>query len=230
MQGVLLDVGGVFLVPSRDRLVDALGELIKTLSDTQCDRAHFEGIHALDGANVPGDGQRRIYLNGYLSSIGMPEDRREAAIDRLIPLWSGPSLDLWRRILSGSIAGLRNLYHANVPLGIVSNSDGHVEEQLVRNKICQVGPGQGVPVRTIVDSGVVGVAKPDPTIFDYALPSLSLDSSDIIYVGDSVNFDIRSAEAAGMTPLHFDPFNLCQETDHLHVAQVGDVLHYVGVE
>jgi putative hydrolase of the HAD superfamily len=230
MQGVLFDVGGVFLVPSRDRLVDALGDLIGTLSEAQCDRAHFEGTHALDGANVAGDGERRIYLNGYLSSIGMPEDRLEAAIDRLIPLWSGPSLDLWRRILSGSIAGLRNLYNANIPVGIVSNSDGHVEEQLARNKICQVGPGQGVPIRTIVDSGVVGVAKPDPTIFDYALPSLSLDSSDVIYVGDSVKFDIRSAEAAGMTPLHFDPFNLCGETDHLHVAQVGDVLHYVGVE
>jgi putative hydrolase of the HAD superfamily len=227
MQGVLLDVGGVFLVPSRDRLVEALGELIGTLSNAQCDRAHFEGIHALDVANVPGQGDRRIYLRGYLSSIGIPEDRLEAAIDRLIPLWTGPSLDLWRRIVSGSIAGLRNLYHADLRLGIVSNSDGHVEEELARNKICQVGPGQGVPVRTIIDSGVVGVAKPDPTIFDFALPSLDLDCSDVIYVGDSVKYDIRSAEAAGITPLHFDPFTLCEDRDHLHVAQIGDVLHHM---
>jgi putative hydrolase of the HAD superfamily len=227
MQGVLLDVGGVFLVPSRDRLVQALGELVATLSDAECDRAHFAGIHALDVANVPGDGDRRIYLNGYLSSIGIPEDRLEVAIDWLIPLWRGPSLDLWRRVLGASIVGLRNLEHANLRLGIVSNSDGHVEEELVRNKICQVGPGQGVPVRTIIDSGVVGVAKPDPTIFDFALPSLSLDPSDVIYVGDSVKYDVRSAEAAGMMPLHFDPFSLCEETDHLHIARVGDALHYV---
>lgn len=227
MQGVLLDVGGVFLVPSRDRLVEALGELIGTLSDAECDRAHFEGIHALDVANVPGDADRRIYLNGYLSSIGIPEDRLEAATDRLIPVWRGPSLDLWRRVLGLSIAGLRNLYDANLRLGIVSNSDGHVEEELGRNKICQVGPGEGVPVRIIIDSDVVGVAKPDPTIFDFALASLGLDPSDVIYVGDSVKYDVRSAEAAGMMPLHFDPFNLCTETDHLHIAQVGDALHYV---
>ena len=227
VQGVLLDVGGVFLVPSRDRLVEALRELIGTLSDAECDRAHFEGMHALDVANAPGDGDRRIYLNGYLSSIGLREDRFETAIDRLIPLWTGPSLDLWRRVLGLSIVGLRNLYHANLRLGVVSNSDGHVEEELLRNKICQVGAGQGVPVRTIIDSGVVGVAKPDPTIFDFALPSLDLDPSDVIYVGDSVKYDIRSAEAAGMMPLHFDPFNLCAGTDHLHVAQVGDALHYV---
>ena len=227
MLGVLLDVGGVFLVPSRDRLVDALGDLIGMSSDADCDRAHFEGMHALDVANVPGDADRRIYLNGYLASIGIPEDRLEVAIDTLIPVWSGPSLDLWRRVLGSSVDGLRSLYRANLRLGIVSNSDGLVEEELVRNEICQVGPGKGVPVRTIVDSGVVGVAKPDPTIFDFALPPLGLDPSDVIYVGDSVKYDVRSAVAAGMMPLHFDPFNLCTHTDHLHIARVADVLQYV---
>ena len=227
MQGVLLDVGGVFLVTSRDRVVEALRELIGTLSDAECDRAHFEGIHALDVADVPGDGERRIYLNSYLSSLGIPEDLLEAAIDRLIPVWSGPSLDLWRHILSGSIGGLWKLYQAGLRLGMVSNSDGHVEEELIRSKICQVGQGQGVPVKIVIDSEVVGVAKPDPTIFDFALPSLGLGPSDVIYVGDSVKYDIRSAEAAGMTPLHFDPLELCEETDHLHIAQVGDVLRHV---
>lgn len=200
---------------------------MQTVSDAECDRAHFEGIHALDVANVPGDGDRRVYLNGYLSSIGITEDRLEAAIEALVPVWRGPSLDLWRRVLDGSIGGLRILYHADLRLGIVSNSDGHVEEELARNKICQRGLGPGVPVRTIVDSGVVGVAKPDFRIFDFALPSLGLDPIDVLYVGDSVKYDVRSAEAAGMTPLHFDPFNLCEETDHLHVSQVGDVLLYV---
>jgi putative hydrolase of the HAD superfamily len=227
MQGVLLDVGGVFVVPSRDRLVEALGDLIGALSDAACERAHFEGIHALDVASVSGDGDRQIYLHRYLSSIGMAEERLEAAIDRLTPVWMGPSPDLWRQVLSGSVAGLRTLYNAGLRLGVVSNSDGHVEGELARNKICQVGPGQGVPVRTIIDSAVVGVSKPDPAIFDFALPALALDPSDVIYVGDSVKYDIRSAQAAGITPLHFDPLNLCEATDHLHVAEVGDVRHHV---
>jgi putative hydrolase of the HAD superfamily len=227
MRGVLLDVGGVFLVPSRDRLVEALGELIGGVSDTQCDRAHFEGIHALDVANVPGTDEGRIYLGAYLSSMAIREDQLEGAIDTLVPMWRGPSPDLWRRVLSGSIAGLWTLCHADIRLGIVSNSDGHVEEELVRNKICQVGRGPGVPVRAIIDSGVVGVAKPDPTIFDFALPSLELDPYEVIYVGDSVKYDIRSAEAAGMTPLHIDPFGLCGDTDHGHVADLGEVLNNV---
>lgn len=227
IRGVLLDVGGVFLVPSRDRLVEPLGDLIGTLSDAQCDRAHFAGIHALDVANVPGDADRRIYLEGYLSSIGIAENRLAAGVERLVPVWRGPSLDLWRRVLGGSIAGLRLLSDAGLRLGVVSNSDGHVEAELARNNICQVGPGQGVSVQGIIDSAVVGVAKPDPAIFGFALPSLGLDPSEVMYVGDSVKYDVRSAEAARMTPLHFDPFDFCAETDHLHIAQVSDVLQHV---
>jgi len=208
-------------------VVEALDELMGAVSDEQFDRAHFEGIHSLDVANVAGNGDRRIYLNGYLSSLRIPEDRLESAIDTLIPVWMGPSPDLWRRVLNGSIDGLRTLHHSGIRLGIVSNSDGHVEEELARNEICQVGPGPGVPVQTIVDSGVVGVTKPDPRIFDFALPSLGLDPIDVIYVGDSVKYDIRAAEAARMMPLHFDPLGLCREMDHSHIAHVVDVLHYV---
>jgi putative hydrolase of the HAD superfamily len=140
------------------------------LSDAAFDRAHFEGIRAIHIANAQTGEDRRIYLNAYLSSLGIPEDKRAAAVDALDPVWSGPSPELWRRIVEGSIAGLQSLYDAGLKLGIVSNSDGHAEEALICNKICQVGSGEGVPVLTIVDSAVVGVAKPDPAIFDFARP------------------------------------------------------------
>jgi putative hydrolase of the HAD superfamily len=227
MHGVLLDVGGVFLVPSRARLVQALGHLTGGLSDAAFDRAHFAAIHAIDVANGPTADDRRIYLNGYLSSLGIPENKWEAAVNALDPVWSGPSPELWGRIIEGSIDGLRSLYDADLRLGIVSNSDGHVEEALMRNKICQVGIGDGVPVLTIVDSDVVGVAKPDPAIFDFAFPALGKDPSEAIYVGDSVKFDVRSAEAAGMTPLHVDPYGLCQTMDHAHVSSVSEVMIHV---
>jgi putative hydrolase of the HAD superfamily len=226
MRGVLLDVGGVFLVPSRIRLVQAAGALFDGASDEEFDRAHFEGIHALDVANASGS-DLPIYLDAYLKSIGVPQDRLDEAIDSLVRLWSGPSLDVWQRVLSGSIAGLRALHDADLRLGIVSNSDGHVEEELLRSAICQVGPGDGVPVLTVVDSGIVGAAKPDPSIFKFAIPALELDPSEVMYVGDSVKYDVRAAEAAGMIPLHFDPFDLCEGVDHAHVTRVDEVLDFV---
>jgi putative hydrolase of the HAD superfamily len=228
MRGVLLDVGGVFLVPCRVPLIQAAGALGGGVSDAEFDRAHFEGIHALDVAHASVNEDQHIYLEAYLSSIGVPKDEVESVIETLVPLWDGPSPDLWQRVLSGSIAGLRALYDAGLKLGIVSNSDGHVEEALVRSEICQVGPGDGVPVLTVVDSEIVGVAKPDPAIFQFALRTLGLDPSDVIYVGDSVRYDVLSADAAGLTPLHFDPFGLCAGVGHAHVTSVNEVLRYVG--
>jgi putative hydrolase of the HAD superfamily len=227
MRGVLLDIGGVFLVPSRARLVQALGHLTDGLSDAAFDRAHFEGIHATDVVIGPTTEDQRIYLNAYLSSLGIPEDKRETAVDALVPVWNGPSHELWGRIMEGSIAGLQTLHDADLRLGIVSNSDGHAEEALIRNKICQVRIGDGVPVLTIVDSAVVGVAKPDPAIFDFAFPALGKDPSEVIYVGDSVKFDVRSAEATGMTALHVDPYGLCQSLEHAHVGGVSEVITHV---
>ena len=47
-------------------------------------------------------------------------------------------------------------------LAIVSNADGSVEAQLAADGICQVGPGRASTVDAVLDSSVVGVAKPDP--------------------------------------------------------------------
>ncbi len=48
------------------------------------------------------------------------------------------------------------------PIGVVSNASGQIEAVLRRIEVCQVGAGDGVPVRCVVDSHFVGVAKPDP--------------------------------------------------------------------
>jgi FMN phosphatase YigB (HAD superfamily) len=165
-------------------------------------------------------------MNAYLSSLGIPEVKQAAAVDALDPVWSGPRPSSGGASSKVRLLGCRSLAEADLQLAIVSNSDGRAREALQRNKICQVGPGPGVKVVTIIDSDVVGVAKPDPRIFDFALPALSLDPSQVIYVGDSVKYDVRSAEAARMTALHLDPFGLCYEVGHAHFRAVADVIHH----
>mgnify|MGYP006265421085 CR=1 FL=1 len=60
----------------------------------------------------------------------------------------------------------------------------------------------------MVDSDVVGVAKPDPRIFEHALVHLNgIEREQIIYVGDSVTMDVGGATAAGLTPVLLDPFD-----------------------
>ena len=65
--------------------------------------------------------------------------------------------------------GLAALAKTGVRLGVVSNAEGTVEARLAELAICQVGAGAGVPVEVVIDSHVVGVEKPDPAIFGFAL-------------------------------------------------------------
>ena len=65
-----------------------------------------------------------------------------------------------------------------------------------------------MPVRVVIDSHVVGVAKPDPRIFDAALGHFEgIDRGRIAYVGDSVTMDIGGARAAGLHPVLLDPYD-----------------------
>jgi putative hydrolase of the HAD superfamily len=90
----------------------------------------------------------------------------------------------------------------------VSNASGQVEHALALAGVCQVGAGPGVPVRVVIDSHVVGVAKPDPRIFEFALEHFDgVDRSRIVYVGDSVRMDIGGARSAGLAPVLLDPYD-----------------------
>ena len=76
---------------------------------------------------------------------------------------------LWRWAIPESRSALDRLAAVGVPMGVVSNASGQIEGVLA-HEICQVGDGSHVAMRCVVDSDVVGVAKPDPAIFDHALP------------------------------------------------------------
>jgi 5'-nucleotidase len=54
----------------------------------------------------------------------------------------------------------------------------------------------------------VGVAKPDPQIFEHALAHFpEFERERIAYVGDSVTMDVGGATAAGLQPLLLDPYD-----------------------
>jgi FMN phosphatase YigB (HAD superfamily) len=137
--------------------------------------------------------------------VGVPEHNHEAAT---YVLSRTRHAHLWRAPLAGSAEALRGLNAAGVPVGVVSNASGQIEEILERSGICQVGDGVHASVRCIIDSHVVGVTKPDPRIFDFALPFFDgIDRSRIAYVGDSVVMDVGGATAAGLIPILVDPYD-----------------------
>ena len=83
----------------------------------------------------------------------------------------------------------------------------------------------GTPVRVVIDSHVVGVAKPDPAIFDHALPFFEgIARQRIAYVGDSVTMDIGGARAAGLHPILLDPHDDHPGADFERIISLEDLL------
>jgi putative hydrolase of the HAD superfamily len=228
VDAVILDVGGVFLVPHYETVAEALKPWGIALDAPAAERAHYFGARALDVASDDEDDLRRAYYFGYAEGAGVPAEARPSAAERIRAGWTMSNLDVWRQQVNGSVDGLRQLAVAGLKLGIISNSDGSVEEQLRRGEICQVGEGLGVPVLAIVDSGVVGVSKPQVDIFRHALEPIGVVPERAVYVGDTIRYDVQGARAAGMLPVHFDPYALCaQPDDHAHVATIAEVLERV---
>jgi FMN phosphatase YigB (HAD superfamily) len=219
LEAVLLDAGGVLILPHVGRLADALSPLGITPPDrATVERAHYLAVQALDIAPddqlAPG-----TYVEAFVDALNLPAERAADACAAVQQVWAQPSLYSWRCRVRGTGAGLRRLAATGLKLGVVSNSDGTVERQLRRARICQIGTGRGTSVLVIVDSAVFGVAKPDPSIFQHAVAALGVAPERTLYVGDSLRFDVRGAMTAGLRPVHFDPQRLCPAPDgHPHIT------------
>jgi FMN phosphatase YigB (HAD superfamily) len=88
-------------------------------------------------------------------------------------------------------AGVLTRLAGRFRLGVVSNFYGNASLVLAEAGMLPV-------LRTVVDSRVAGVRKPDPVIFSLALDSLGLPGKVVAYVGDSYAQDIRPAKRAGL--------------------------------
>jgi putative hydrolase of the HAD superfamily len=221
---VLIDVGGVLVLPPRAALVGALErDGIATVDDGDPERFHYEGVRHVDGHPPVADGDHILtYTAGVAIALGVDAARIDEASVLLASRLDGMA---WSQVLTGARAGLRALADAGVPVGVVSNSDGTVERQLLDTELCQVGEGAGVPVAVVVDSHVVGVTKPDPAIFHFALDAMEVDASECLYIGDTVTYDVTGARAAGLRPVHLDPYRFCANPDdHLHVTHLAHLV------
>jgi putative hydrolase of the HAD superfamily len=227
---VLLDVGGVFLLPSRSRIRSALQQVgHHVVDDDVIDRAHYLGVREFpmdleDPAYM--SPYWTAYLVAYSGAVGVPEDSAEEAVEHLRNEYVTGLL--WSQIISGSKEGLADLVGSGVPVGIVSNSDGTIERRLHQMDVLQAGPGPGTEVLFVVDSGTVGVEKPDPRIFDFALDQLGLPPDGIWYVGDTPAFDVVAARGAGLHPILMDPFQVNADYGVDTVRSLSEVATMIG--
>lgn len=184
-------------------------------------RAHYAAM-AVKSAQGADEHDWREYDLAYVRAVGVSDGDMDEAAAVLGTTRTAP---LWRWPIPESRAALARLAAAGMPLGVVSNASGQIEAMLRRSGVCQVGPGGAVAVRCVVDSHVVGVAKPDPGIFDHAAAHFpGLDRSRICYVGDSTRMDVGGAIAAGVHPILLDPFDDHPGADFDRIATLHELV------
>ena len=218
---VLFDAGGVLVLPDPTVLAPLLAPYGgSTDLDRHC-RAHYAAMAVKSNLNH-GEHDWAAYDDTYVRAVGIDDDVAALAA-RVLGACRIP--ELWRWPIPESLHGLRQLHDHGIPIGVVSNASGQIADTLCRAGICQVGDGDGVTVRCVIDSYVVGVAKPDPAIFEYAaLEFGGIDRSRIVYVGDSVTIDVAAATAAGLCPVLLDPYDDHVGAPFKRIRNVGDLL------
>jgi putative hydrolase of the HAD superfamily len=218
---ILFDAGGILVLPDPEVLGPLLAYYGGDPSIDRHRRAHYRAMASKSNAGS-GETIWREYDQAYVESVGVTDDDVAAAV---LTLGRTRNAYLWRWPIPESVDALRELHRVGIPMGVVSNASGQIEETLLRSGVCQIGDGVGVPMRVIVDSHVVGIAKPDPRIFDAALVHFAeFDRDRIAYVGDSVTMDVHGARGAGLHPILLDPHEDHPEADFDTVRSLSDLL------
>ena len=236
VSAILLDAGGVLIFPQPDLFRPPLRALGMSPDVAAFERAHYQAMLAQDLAGTPPVAGTwwREYLVGYFAGCGVAQDQCRELATEVAAATAGQA---WTHVGTGARAGLRALAALGLPIGIVSNSDGSVQSELRRLGLCYApdapdtpevpdGPdATGIPVGVVIDSAVVGVAKPDPAIFGIALDALGVPASGtVLHIGDSLRYDVAGALAAGLQPVHLDPHGLCPAPDgHRHVRTLTEL-------
>ena len=142
---------------------------------------------------------RPSYFATLIANLGIADEDVLPALAALEA--DNRARSLWRIVEPGTEEVLVELGRRGLALGVISNSDGRIEADLLE-------AGLGTHFACVLDSSVVGVEKPDPAIFALALSRLALPAEDAVYVGDVYAIDVLGARRAGIEAVLMDPLSL----------------------
>ncbi|MGH2694170.1 MAG: HAD family hydrolase [Actinomycetota bacterium] len=127
----------------------------------------------------------------FLEALGIEDDGLS------LELYSTFSSSSSYRLFDDVLPALDRLKEGGYRLGLISNFEGWLEEMLVELEV-------GHLFDAAVISGVEGVEKPDPRIYELAIARVKVPAEAAVHVGDSVVLDVRPALSVGMKAVLLD--------------------------
>lgn len=173
--------------------------------------AYLEEMHAeVLAGRIELNEARRERFRRVFRSLGLKLE--ETTADRVASAYRTGYLAA-RQPMTGARALLEAL-HARVRIAIVSNN--LLDEQTDKLAFCGLDPF----VDALVVSEEVGIMKPDPAIFRYALDRLEIAPDEAVMVGDSWAADILGAHRAGVRAVWFNPRHLARPDRQMVVEEI----------
>ena len=153
----------------------------------------------------------------FLSELGVPN------ANGLIDTVYGEFTDRSNyRLFEDVPAVLDRLRRAGLILGVVSNFEAWLERLLD-----ELGVTDHFAVRVV--SGVEGMEKPDPRIFELAMSRAGVVPADSVYVGDNPEFDVDPALAVGMFPVLIDRRGRFPEAPGARIGSMDELPDVLGL-
>jgi HAD superfamily hydrolase (TIGR01509 family) len=149
------------------------------------------------GVSTEGRAAQNLYLVYLLEGIGIIDPDGIEAAARFRRSYNVPA-GLFNVPDRHALPAIRRVKAAGLVAGVVSNSNGRAQALLD-------GAGLGAELDFVIDSGVVGVEKPDPKIFRLGLERAGVDAHEAVYIGDLYSVDVLGSRAAGLGAILLDP-------------------------
>ena len=164
--------------------------------------------------DTPGGAGWGRMVGTMLRSAGVPQAALPDVVSSLWP--EHVERNLWSLVPEGFGEAIGRVRALGVRTAVVSNSEGRLDALFAELGIARY-------IDVLVDSGKVGVEKPDPRIFELALEWAGGTRDRALHLGDSYATDVLGARAAGLRVALVDPYDHLAGR-HLDVPRVPGVV------
>jgi HAD superfamily hydrolase (TIGR01549 family) len=203
-----LDAGNTVIFLDHARLAGLSGEcgfpvetsvLVRTEGEAKI-RAELGTLvdFAWQEQSLPGARGWGKMVGTILHLAGFPHEELAPAISRI---WADHvRWNLWSLVPPGLAEALAALRATGARVAVVSNSEGMLEPLFEKLGILS-------SFDAVIDSGKVGVEKPDPRIFTIAMDRCQASANRSLHLGDMFATDTLGARAANIRTALIDPYD-----------------------
>jgi putative hydrolase of the HAD superfamily len=226
LECVLFDAGDTLLAPApsfQGRFVAVAARHGLELEAARVDAAVADAVRT---AQWPQDWtdpatQRSFWMGFYrtvLAGLGHQEDGLALA-EALFQAFSDPA---GYKLFDDARPALDALAGRGLTLGVVSNFEPWLEDVLALEGVDHL-------FAAVAISGKLGVAKPEPEIFRWAVAEAGVTAEATVHVGDQPGMDVEGARAVGITPVLIDRFARHPDPDGAHrVTTLTELVRLLG--